>query len=140
MIFSPTSSASLGPFSPEEYRDGLKKARISHVEILDSGADLNAYAQIDGQVCCCGGKMVNEPVSIAVWCCSPAPAGSSDCCAPAKPVAIAAASDGGLVLFLAQVEAARTTHAARSIRSPLHPERLRRGFRRQTTKDKEAHE
>jgi SAM-dependent methyltransferase len=84
-----------GAIPIEEYRDGLKEAGFSHVEILDSGADLNAYAQIDGQVGCCGGEMVSEPVSIVASCCSPAPAGSSDCCAPAKPVAIAAASGAG---------------------------------------------
>jgi hypothetical protein len=67
----------------EEYREGLKAAGFAHVEIIDSGADLNAYAQIDGQVGCCGGEMVSEPepVSIgAVSCCTPTPAGSSECC------------------------------------------------------------
>jgi arsenite methyltransferase len=72
-----------GAIPIEEYRDGLKDAGFSHVEILDSGADLNAYAQIDGQVGCCGGEMVPETVTIgAASCCTPAPAGSTDCCTP----------------------------------------------------------
>ena len=78
-----------GAIPIEEYRDGLLEAGFAHVEIIDSGADLNAYAQIDGQVGCCGGEMVSEPVSIgASSCCTPAPAGSSDCCTPLATVAI----------------------------------------------------
>jgi SAM-dependent methyltransferase len=64
----------------EEYLDGLKEAGFAHVEIIDSGADLNAYAQIEGQVGCCGGEMVSEPEPVAI--------GSASCCTPAKPVAI----------------------------------------------------
>lgn len=78
-----------GAISIEEYREGLREAGFAHVEIVDSGADLNAYAQIDGQVGCCGGEMVSDPelVSIgAVSCCSPAPAESSACCTPTKPI------------------------------------------------------
>jgi arsenite methyltransferase len=78
-----------GAIPIKEYRDGLKEAGFAHVEIIDSGADLNAYAQIDGQVGCCGGEMVAEPVTIgAASCCTPAPAGSSECCTPLEPVAI----------------------------------------------------
>jgi len=77
-----------GAIPIEEYREGLKEAGFSHVEIIDSGADLNAYAQIDGQVGCCGEEMVSEPVSIgAASCCSPAPVGSSECCTPLETVA-----------------------------------------------------
>jgi SAM-dependent methyltransferase len=80
-----------GAIPIEEYRDGLKEAGFAHVEIIDSGADLNAYAQIEGQVGCCGGEMVSEPEPVAIGaasCCTPAPAESSACCTPAKPVAI----------------------------------------------------
>ncbi len=63
-----------GAIPIEEYREGLKAAGFAHVEIIDSGADLNAYAQIEGQVGCCGGEM--ETVTIggspsASSCCSP---------------------------------------------------------------------
>ncbi len=73
-----------GAISIEEYRAGLAEAGFSHVEIIDSGSDLNAYAQIDGQVGCCGSEMVSEPAS----CCTPAAVGSSDCCTPNQTVTI----------------------------------------------------
>jgi SAM-dependent methyltransferase len=97
-----------GAIPIEEYRTGLLAAGFAQVEIVDSGADLNAYAQIEGQVGCCGAEMASEaePVPIgAVSCCTPAAADSSACCTPAKGVAEgepcctseekAAASDAG---------------------------------------------
>jgi SAM-dependent methyltransferase len=36
-----------------EYRAGLVAAGFAHVEVVDSGADLNAYAQVEGQAACC---------------------------------------------------------------------------------------
>lgn len=42
-----------GAISIDEYRDGLVAAGFEHVEILDSGADLNAYGLAEtGQSCC----------------------------------------------------------------------------------------
>lgn len=42
-----------GAISIDEYRNGLIDAGFEHVEILDSGADLNAYGLADtGQACC----------------------------------------------------------------------------------------
>ncbi len=44
-----------------DYEQGLKKAGFSHVQIVDSGADLNAYAKVEAGSCCvprstcCGG-------------------------------------------------------------------------------------
>lgn len=80
-----------GAIPIEEYREGLMAAGFAHVQVIDSAADLNAYAQIEGQVGCCGGEMVSEPKPVslgAASCCSPAPAGSSECCTPSEPVAI----------------------------------------------------
>src|SRR5262249_13176314 len=78
-----------GAIPIEEYREGLKGAGFAHVEIIDSGADLNAYAQIEGQVGCCGSEMTGQPVTVEpASCCTPAPAGSSACCTPTEPVAI----------------------------------------------------
>ncbi len=54
-----------GAIRMDEYRDGLLAAGFEHVEIVDSGADLNAYAKVENQS----------------GCCSPAMDGSS-CCAP----------------------------------------------------------
>jgi SAM-dependent methyltransferase len=72
-----------GAIPIEEYREGLKAAGFGHVEILDSGADLNAYARMDGQAGCRGWEEASGPVS----CCTPTPAESSACCTPARPVA-----------------------------------------------------
>ena len=73
-----------GAIPVQEYLDGLAGAGFAHVEVIDSGADLNAYAQVDGQVGCCGGEMVAEPVSIGAFPSgTPAPSGSTDCCTPA---------------------------------------------------------
>ena len=65
-----------GAIPIEEYREGLAAAGFAHVEIIDSGSDLNAYALIEGQVGCCGGEMVADTVTIGS---SPAP---SSCCSP----------------------------------------------------------
>lgn len=56
-----------GAIRIDDYRAGLLAAGFEHVEIVDSGTDLNAYAKVDNQS----------------GCCSPAMAGSS-CCQPAS--------------------------------------------------------
>ncbi len=37
----------------EEYRQGLIEAGFAHVEVIDSGADLNAYTKVENQTGCC---------------------------------------------------------------------------------------
>ncbi len=44
-----------GAISIEDYRHGLHEAGFAHVEIVDTGADLNAYAKADNQSGCCAG-------------------------------------------------------------------------------------
>jgi len=54
------------------YREGLLAAGFEHVEIVDSGADLNAYAKVENQAACCSPTMDTsngQPVP-AVSCCS----------------------------------------------------------------------
>jgi SAM-dependent methyltransferase len=68
-----------GAILADDYRAGLLAAGLEHVEVLDSGADLNAYTLIEGQAGCCSPAM-NEDLSglpIAGACCSSdeAPAG-----------------------------------------------------------------
>jgi arsenite methyltransferase len=46
-----------GAISVEEYRQGLLEAGFGDVMIVDSGADLNAYAQVEGQAGCCSPAM-----------------------------------------------------------------------------------
>jgi SAM-dependent methyltransferase len=50
----------------DDYRAGLLAAGFEHVEIVDSGADLNAYAKVENQSGCC------SPVMAEGSCCSPA--------------------------------------------------------------------
>jgi arsenite methyltransferase len=40
-----------------DYREGLLAAGFEHVEIVDSGADLNAYAKVENQAGCCSPLM-----------------------------------------------------------------------------------
>jgi SAM-dependent methyltransferase len=68
-----------GAILADDYRAGLLAAGLEHVEVLDSGADLNAYTLIEGQAGCCSPAMNEDPsgLPIANACCSSdeAPAG-----------------------------------------------------------------
>lgn len=57
-----------GAIKFDDYRAGLTSAGFAHVEIVDSGADLNAYAKVENQSGCC------TPAMAEGACCSPAPA------------------------------------------------------------------
>lgn len=77
-----------GAIPIEEYREGLKEAGFAHVEIIDSGSDLNAYSQIEGQVGCCGGEAASVPEPVpSLVCCAPVPATNAVCCTPNEGVA-----------------------------------------------------
>jgi SAM-dependent methyltransferase len=67
-----------GAIHVDEYRAGLLAAGFEHVEIVDSGKDLNAYAKVENQAGCCSPKMeaANPLQVIEAPCCSPAPAAS----------------------------------------------------------------
>ena len=62
----------------DDYRNGLLAAGFEHVEIVDSGADLNAYAKVENQSGCCSPKMdASNPLQVIEGsCCSPAPSAS----------------------------------------------------------------
>jgi SAM-dependent methyltransferase len=61
-----------GAIGIDDYRKGLLEAGFEHVEIVDSGADLNAYAKAENQSGCCSPTMsTSELTIIAVACCSP---------------------------------------------------------------------
>ncbi len=77
-----------GAIEIDAYRAGLLAAGFSAVEVQDSGADLNAYAQVEGQGGCCSPSMnaaesttANPPVDgltvVDSGCCSPAVTDSS---------------------------------------------------------------
>ena len=69
-----------GAIKIDEYRDGLLAAGFDHVEIVDSGADLNAYAKVENQAGCCSPAMkIDNPLQVIEEpCCTPtsAPAAS----------------------------------------------------------------
>lgn len=46
-----------GAIPLEDYRTGLQEAGFSAVQIVDTGADLNAYAQVEDQAGCCSPAM-----------------------------------------------------------------------------------
>jgi SAM-dependent methyltransferase len=76
----------------EDYRRMLLDAGFSGVEVIDTGADLNAYAKVENQAACCSPPAASrtqpEPEA-ADPCCSPAPEGEA-CCSPAPSPATGA--------------------------------------------------
>lgn len=56
-----------GAIQIDDYRAGLLAAGFEHVEIADSGSDLNAYAKVENQSGCCSPAMTESS------CCTPAP-------------------------------------------------------------------
>ncbi|HEX6962978.1 MAG TPA: arsenite methyltransferase, partial [Lacipirellula sp.] len=79
-----------GAIPIEEYQSGLDAAGFSAVQVIDSGADLNAYASVEGQSGCCSQSMVEDQ-------CCEQPADGSECCDKPKleslPL-VACCSDG----------------------------------------------
>jgi len=68
-----------GAISLANYRQGLLDAGFSDVMIVDSGADLNAYAKVENQAACCSPAEEKRnvasslPVAIESGCCATAP-------------------------------------------------------------------
>ena len=65
-----------GAISVGDYKAGLLAAGFQHVEIVDSGADLNAYAKVENQAGCCSPAMAGDAAAGAS-CCSPTPSESA---------------------------------------------------------------
>jgi arsenite methyltransferase len=63
----------------DDYRTGLTIAGFSTVRIIDSGADLNAYTQVEGQSGCCSPSM-----AVASSECCEQPKDDTACCDPLK--------------------------------------------------------
>jgi hypothetical protein len=63
-----------------DYRQGLLDAGFEHVEIIDSGADLNAYAKVENQSCCCSPAMSasDELTVLGSSCCTPSAKADTD--------------------------------------------------------------
>jgi SAM-dependent methyltransferase len=64
-----------GAIKIDDYKNGLLAAGFEHVEIVDSGADLNAYAKVENQAGCCSPAMdTTSPFRVVEGsCCTPAP-------------------------------------------------------------------
>ena len=67
-----------GAVGVEDYRIGLQEAGFGQMEIVDTGADLNAYAKAEPQSGCCGGPSLPVVEPAAAGCCSPAISISQD--------------------------------------------------------------
>ena len=73
-----------------EYKRGLLEAGFSNVEVVDSGADLNAYAKLENQSGCCSPPKESPSTAKAVattatTCCAPTPvAAVSSCCSTSE--------------------------------------------------------
>lgn len=67
-----------GALPIDEFRTMLRAAGFEAVEVVDAGADLNAYASVDGQAGCCSPAMSEpSPGSLTLLdagCCGPIPA------------------------------------------------------------------
>ena len=72
-----------GAIMIDDYKQGLTHAGFSNVQVIDSGADLNAYAKIENQTSCCSPAVTQissaERLSSGGYsCCAPAPAKSEE--------------------------------------------------------------
>ncbi|MBN9617194.1 MAG: SAM-dependent methyltransferase [Acidobacteriales bacterium 59-55] len=65
-----------GAIKIDDYRRGLRAAGFEHVEIVDSGSDLNAYAKVENQSGCCSPSVAvgNDLNVLTRSCCSFDPA------------------------------------------------------------------
>jgi hypothetical protein len=105
-----------GAIPIEEYRRGLVEAGFAHVEIIDSGSDLNAYAKVENQAGCCSPPATSADAEAT--CCTPStdPAGSAvggaACCSPS------AASPGLANAEAACCSGAENPNAALAVAEP----------------------
>ena len=71
-----------GAIMIQEYREGLRAAGFAHIDITDSGSDLNAYAQVENQSLCCPPPATSPSTSglnvVDSGCCSVGPAAVVD--------------------------------------------------------------
>ena len=56
----------------EEYRQHLRGAGFAHVQVVETGSDLNAYAKIENHASCCAPAPAKGSLAVVASCCSPA--------------------------------------------------------------------
>lgn len=65
-----------------DYEAGLRESGFAHVQVIDSGADLNAYAKVENSSGCCSPTpslpVANQPARSGCCCPKPADCGSGD--------------------------------------------------------------
>jgi SAM-dependent methyltransferase len=59
-----------GAIQIDDYRKRLSDAGFEHIQIVDSGADLNAYAKVENQSGCCSPAMAGTAASASSNCCT----------------------------------------------------------------------
>ncbi len=75
-----------GAIRMESYREELLRAGFAQVDIVDTGADLNAYARVENQAGCCSPVMDGPGVAARVGNAKgPFALVSEPCCTPAAP-------------------------------------------------------
>ena len=69
-----------GAIPIEEYRRGLVEAGFAHVKVIDSGADLNAYAEVEDQAGYCRPPAIPSSglAVVDAGCCTPGPVAVGD--------------------------------------------------------------
>ena len=67
-----------GAILVEQYRCQLVEAGFAHVDVIDTGSDLNAYAKVENQSGCCSPAMGTSTPVASACCCSSTPAGDAD--------------------------------------------------------------
>lgn len=99
-----------GAIAIADYEAGLKAAGFQHVQVIDSGADLNAYAKVENQSGCCSPAMSDAPAP-SVACCTPPsttsrslPLATTGCCSSAEPAAETSVVHEGLSGLLSRYD------------------------------------
>lgn len=78
-----------GAILVDDYTGGLAAAGFGSVHVVDSGADLNAYASVEGQSGCCSPAMEKKTsLAVASSCCTPSAESSGSGCEPAGASAV----------------------------------------------------
>jgi arsenite methyltransferase len=62
-----------GAIMMEDYRRQLQEAGFAAIEVIDTKADLNAYAKVENQAACCAPPPSTGLTMIQSGCCAPAP-------------------------------------------------------------------
>ena len=74
-----------GAIRIDDYRGGLLDAGFQHVEIVDSGRDLNAYAKVENQSGCCSPSMDADHALAAKAAGNSLTVIEASCCTPTLP-------------------------------------------------------